>query len=72
MDTPYRLSALLRDLADTFGNSRRCCIAFNLTMPDEQIMHGTPRSLLESLSGKERKGEYVIVIGGRSLDPPRK
>jgi 16S rRNA (cytidine1402-2'-O)-methyltransferase len=72
MDTPYRLSALLRDLADTFGDSRRCCIAFNLTMPDEEIMHGTPRSLFTSLLGKERKGEFVIVIEGRFIEPRRK
>ena len=66
MDTPYRLVPLLRDLADTFGTSREICIAFNLTMPDEEFFYGTPVELHKRFSSKERKGEFVIVIDGRS------
>lgn len=69
MDTPYRLMALLRDLADTFGSSRRVCIAFNLTMPDERMFYGTSIELFKDLSAKEMKGEFVVVIEGRSQDP---
>jgi len=69
MDTPYRLVSLLRDLADTFGDSRRVCIAFNLTMPDERIYHGTSTALLEQLGTGDMKGEFVVIIEGRSLDP---
>jgi 16S rRNA (cytidine1402-2'-O)-methyltransferase len=65
MDTPYRLLPLLRDLADAFGETRRVCIAFNLTLPDEQIHHGTAAELYRLLSRDERKGEFVIVIEGR-------
>jgi 16S rRNA (cytidine1402-2'-O)-methyltransferase len=65
MDTPYRLLPLLRDLADAFGETRRVCIAFNLTLPDEQIYHGTAAELYRLLSRDERKGEFVIVIEGR-------
>jgi 16S rRNA (cytidine1402-2'-O)-methyltransferase len=72
MDTPYRLSALLRDLSETFGDSRRCCIAFNLTLPDEQIFRGTPRSLFADTVGKEQKGEFVIVLEGRNLEPRKR
>ncbi len=68
MDTPYRLMPLLRDLAEAFGGSRRICIAFNLTMPDERILHGTAQELAVRLSGKEMKGEFVIVIEGRGRD----
>jgi 16S rRNA (cytidine1402-2'-O)-methyltransferase len=69
MDTPYRLVSLLRDLAETFGASRRVCIAFNLTMPDECIFHGTSAGLYQKLGAKELKGEFVVVIEGRSGDP---
>ncbi len=65
MDTPYRLVPLLHDLAETFGTSRRVCIAFNLTLPDEQMFYGTASELYKKLSGKEMKGEFVIVIEGR-------
>jgi 16S rRNA (cytidine1402-2'-O)-methyltransferase len=72
MDTPYRLLPLLRDLADTFGDSRRCCVAFNLTMEDEEIFYGTARELFNMLGGTDKKGEFVIVIEGRNLDRPRR
>lgn len=65
MDTPYRLLSLLRDLADTFGESRRLCIAFNLTMPDERMFYGTAAGLYKTISASELKGEFVIVIEGR-------
>jgi 16S rRNA (cytidine1402-2'-O)-methyltransferase len=68
MDTPYRLMALLRDMAEAFGDRRRVCVAFNLTLPDEQIFHGTSKSILERFSGKEMKGEFVVVIEGLGGD----
>lgn len=68
MDTPYRLLSLLRDLADTFGPTRRVCIAFNLTMPDEQFFYGNAVELLKQFSSKELKGEFVIVIEGRPTE----
>ncbi len=71
METPYRLSSLLRDLADTFGETRRCCLAFNLTMPDEQIYHDTAAGLYRTLGTKELKGEFVVVIDGRRIDRRR-
>jgi 16S rRNA (cytidine1402-2'-O)-methyltransferase len=64
MDTPYRLVALLRDLAEVFGNGRRICIAFNLTMPDEEIFRGTPLDLYRQFEKKGVKGEFVVVIEG--------
>jgi 16S rRNA (cytidine1402-2'-O)-methyltransferase len=65
MDTPYRLLPLLRDLADTLGQSRRICVAFNLTMPEEEIFRGTAGDLLKLLISKEKKGEFVLVVEGR-------
>lgn len=68
MDTPYRLVSLLRDLAETFANTRRICIAFNLTMPDEQMFYGNAIELHKQFSAKEIKGEFVIVIEGRPTE----
>lgn len=71
METPYRLSSLLRDLADTFGETRRCCLAFNLTMPDEQIYHATAAGLYRQLGSKDLKGEFVVIVDGRKIDRRR-
>ncbi len=65
MDTPYRLASLLHDLAEAFGE-RRVCIAYNLTMPDEKIYHGTATSLARLLGQKEVKGEFVVIVEGRA------
>jgi 16S rRNA (cytidine1402-2'-O)-methyltransferase len=65
MDTPYRLVPLLADLEEVFGESRRLCIAFDLTMPNEQMHYGTAVQLHRKFSGKAVKGEFVIVIEGR-------
>ncbi len=68
MDTPYRLVPLLRDLAETFAETRRICIAFDLTLPDEQMFYGTATELYKKFSAKEIKGEFVIVVEGRPTD----
>ncbi len=62
MDTPYRLLALLKDISDTFGATRRLCVAFDLTLPDEEIFHGTGPQLLDKLTKLDKKGEFVVVI----------
>jgi 16S rRNA (cytidine1402-2'-O)-methyltransferase len=64
METPYRLVSLLRDLAAAFSR-RRICIAYDLTLPGEQIFHGTASGLYKELSARELKGEFVVVIEGR-------
>lgn len=65
MDTPYRLVPLLRDLSETFGAARQICIAFNLTLPDEEIFRGTAVQLYKKLAASSKKGEFVLVIEGR-------
>ncbi len=64
MDTPYRLLPLLRDIADALGNERRVCVAFNLTMPDEQYFRGTAIELFRLFEKKNLKGEFVVVVEG--------
>jgi len=54
-----------------FQDSRRFCIAFNLTMPDEQKFYGTANELHRKLGSTELKGEFVIVVEGRGRDEGR-
>ena len=68
MDAPYRLVQVMRDLADTFGSARRVCVAFNITMPDEQMFYGTAVELYKKFEAKPMKGEFVIVIEGRGRE----
>ncbi len=66
MDTPYRLLALLKDISEVFGSSRRLCVAFDLTLPDEEIFHGTAPQLFEKLTKLNKKGEFVVVVESSS------
>ena len=63
METPYRLLQIVRDLAEVIGPSRPICIAFDLTLPTEDIMRGTAPELFQRLSKSKKKGEFVVVIG---------
>jgi 16S rRNA (cytidine1402-2'-O)-methyltransferase len=65
MDTPYRLVQLLRDMTEVFGETRRVCIAFDLTLPTEEIFHGTAPALHQKFLKEEKKGEFVVVLEGK-------
>lgn len=62
MDTPYRLVQLLRDVSDVLGAQRRVCVAFDLTLPTEEIFRGTAGELYQQFLRTEKKGEFVAVL----------
>ena len=64
MEAPYRLVQLVRDIAEVFGESRRICVAFDLTLPTEEIFHGSAPELHKRFSKEERKGEFVVLLEG--------
>lgn len=64
MDAPYRLTQLLRDMADVFGDTKQVCVALDLTMPTEQIYHGTASLLYYKFLKDKKKGEFVVVLEG--------
>jgi 16S rRNA (cytidine1402-2'-O)-methyltransferase len=62
MEAPYRLVQLVRDIAEVFGSTRRICVAFDLTLPTEEIFRGAAQELYQRFSKEERKGEFVLLI----------
>jgi 16S rRNA (cytidine1402-2'-O)-methyltransferase len=62
MEAPYRLVQLVRDIADVFGDSRRLCVAFDLTLPTEEIFHGSAPALYKRFVKETRKGEFVLLL----------
>ena len=65
MDTPYRLAGLIHDLAVVFNRDRQIAVAFNLTLPDEQVLRGWPDELYEQISRIHLKGEFVVIVDGK-------
>ncbi len=64
MEAPYRLVQLVRDIAEVFGDSRRVCVAFDLTLPTEEIFHGSAPDLYRRFLKEEMKGEFVLLLEG--------
>lgn len=64
VDTPYRLTALLKALCEAFGETRQAVVACNLTLPEEEFVRHTLGEMLEHFTAHPFKGEYVIVVEG--------
>ena len=64
MEAPYRLTQVMRDIADILGKERRICVAFDLTLPSEKIFRGSAGELYGRFQESGLKGEFVIVIEG--------
>ena len=60
MDTPYRLSALLKDICSIFGKGQMITLACNLTMQNEKILTG-PCSEVLQIIGSE-KAEFMLIL----------
>ncbi len=60
MDTPYRLNALLQDIAKVFGRNAAVTLAADLTLPNEKILRGPVSELLNLQLGK--KSEFILIV----------
>jgi len=67
-DAPYRLNAVLTDLHAALEPTRCIVVACNLTLPDENIVRGTLAQVTHHFQHNPFKGEYVIVIAGKTTD----
>lgn len=63
-ETPYRIIPVLEDIGAVLGVERKICVAYNLTMPDEEIIRGNVIEVMNYFIEKKKKGECVIVIAG--------
>lgn len=62
-ESPHRLAASLRDLAEAFGPDRRAAVCRELTKLHEEVVRGTLADLAERFAGGAR-GEIVLVVAG--------
>ena len=63
-ESPNRLLKLLAELKNIFGESRRASVSRELTKMFEETKRGTFGELENYFSGKEVKGEIVVVVEG--------
>lgn len=60
MDTPYRMTALLKSVAATFGKNRLATLAMNLTEPNERILTDTVTTILNKV--QNLKAEFILIL----------
>ena len=69
-ESPYRLVKTLEQLAEAFGESRRCSVAREISKLHEEHRRGTLTEVAAWFREHEPKGEIVIVVAG--AEPEKK
>ncbi len=60
MDTPYRLTKLLNEVAAVFGKQQEILLACDMTLKNEHIYRGKVVDILASVTGQKR--EFILIL----------
>lgn len=63
-ESPHRLRETLEDLAITFGETRHCVLARELTKLYEEFWRGSLKEAISLYQAKQPQGEYTLLITG--------
>jgi len=64
-ESPHRIGSCLDDLVEVWGE-RPIALARELTKLHEQVLRGTAAEVRGALRADQRRGEIVLVLGGRT------
>ena len=64
-ESPHRIEACLEDLEAVWGD-RPVALVRELTKTFEETLRGTAREVRTALTASKRRGEMVLVLGGRT------
>ena len=71
-EAPHRLKKTLAELTEVFGADRRLSVCKELTKRHENVFLTTFGEVVEFYENNEPRGEYVLVIEGKSRDDLKK
>ena len=71
-EAPHHLVRTLQELSDTLGGDRRLTICRELTKRHEEKLQMTLTDSLSYYEVNEPRGEYVLIIAGRSREERKK
>lgn len=71
-EAPHKLKAAIADFSEFFGSGRRIVICRELTKLHEEVLRMTLGEAAEYYSHTEPKGEFVLLIDGKSADDGEK
>jgi 16S rRNA (cytidine1402-2'-O)-methyltransferase len=64
-ESPHRIEAALEDLEAVWGE-RPIAVGRELTKVHEEVLRGTAAEVRAALGPERRRGEFVLVLGGRT------
>ncbi|WP_057765962.1 16S rRNA (cytidine(1402)-2'-O)-methyltransferase [Companilactobacillus tucceti] len=67
-ESPKRVVKTLTDLKDSLGEDRQVTLARELTKIHEAFLRGTVSQTLEYYQEHDPKGEFVIIISGKTIE----
>lgn len=67
--SPHRIETDLSDLAEALGSERQICVTRELTKLYEEIWWGTLEEAREEWTDERNRGEFTVVLEGRSEIP---
>lgn len=71
-ESPYRLVKTLEQMAEFFGEDRRCSVAREISKMHEEHRRGTLQEVAAWFREHEPKGEIVLVVAGAQPVKPEK
>jgi len=71
-ESPYRVLKTLQQFADIFGGDRRVSVCREISKVHEESVRGTLDEVIAHFTEKEPKGEFVIVLAGKTKEKKSK
>ncbi|GJQ53135.1 MAG: ribosomal RNA small subunit methyltransferase I [Anaerolineaceae bacterium] len=71
LESPHRILESLEDLLSALGD-RRICVAREMTKMFEEYWRGTLSGAVEYFKSKEVRGEFTLVVEGKTKEESRK
>lgn len=65
-ESPYRVLKTLIQFAEFFGSDRQVAVCREISKIHEETCHGTMQEMIEWFTIKVPRGEFVIVVAGKS------
>ena len=71
-ESPYRVLKTLQQFSDIFGGDRRVSVCREISKVHEESVRGTLEEVIAHFTEKEPKGEFVIVLAGKTKEKKSK
>lgn len=71
-ESPHRIVKTLEQFKEVFGPERPISVCREISKIHEESVRGTMEEVLAHFKANEPRGEFVIILGGASLQPSSK